>query len=107
MKLKPGVSLKGMRPETVVGMFISDGVHRRVTEYEMTVTSGTEGVHSPGSLHLVGLAFDSRTHYDDGTPWPEGMLEKLITELRAALGGMEFDVVNEDTHLHNEFQPKH
>jgi uncharacterized protein YcbK (DUF882 family) len=102
MKLKPGVSLKGIQPETAIAMFVVDGVYKRVAGIEMTVTAGTDGVHKEGSLHYVGLAFDSRTK--DVSP---EKLDLLLQEIRTALGGMEFDIVMESDHLHCEFQPKH
>lgn len=102
MRLKPGVSLKGVQPQTAIAMFVVDGVYKRVAGIEMTITACTDGVHKEGSLHYVGLAFDSRTR-----DVPADKLDLLLDEIRAALGGMEFDVVMEVDHLHCEFQPKH
>ena len=99
MRLKPGVSLRGVQPETVAGMLIADGVcNDRM--YELVVTSTTDGKHSTGSLHYVGHAFDMRTR-DLSTRDAQA----LAGALRESLG-QEFDVVVEKTHIHVEFQPK-
>ena len=98
MKLKPGVSLTGLRPETLAGMQIADGVFRDLSE-TLTITSCTEGSHSRGSLHYVGLAFDVRIRDLRNT------VSAVTRRLYVALGD-EFDVVTESDHIHIEFQPK-
>ena len=58
------------------------------------ITSLRDGNHIPGSLHYDGLAFD--------------ILPPLtfdFSELAAALGS-DWDVINEDTHIHCEYDPK-
>lgn len=60
---------------------------------DFIITSLQEGTHSPSSLHLLGLAFD----YDS-----QGV---LIAHDRAILG-LDYDVVDEGTHRHAEFDPK-
>lgn len=67
---------------------------------ELVVTSVTEGKHSPGSLHYVGLACDLRSN----TLTPAQRVA-IAQNLKEALGA-EFDVVMEATHIHVEFQPK-
>jgi hypothetical protein len=107
MRLKPGVSLRGVKPETVAGMHIADGVCND-RFYELVITSVTDGKHSPNSLHYVGYAFDMRTRYafDMRTRGlPQVLQNNLAADLREALG-QEFDVVLEKTHIHVEFQPK-
>ena len=102
MKIKPGVSLKGVRAETVAAMYVVDGCYRRVCSTELVVTAVTDGTHKPGSLHYVGLAFDGRTR-----DIPLSKLDELLAEINSSLGGMEFDAILESDHLHVEFQPKH
>jgi hypothetical protein len=99
MRLKPGVSLRGVKPETVAGMHIADGVCND-RFYELVITSVTDGKHSPNSLHYVGYAFDMRTR-----DLSQVDKKNLAVDLREALG-QEFDVVVEKTHIHVEFQPK-
>lgn len=98
MRLKQGVSLAGLKPEALAGMMLADEVFKAAA-IDCVVTSGTEGKHSPGSLHYVGLAFDlrSRALYS--------LLDGVVQDLKGALGA-EFDVVVAPTHIHIEFQPK-
>ena len=94
-----GARIHGLRPEMVVALiivkdaFISRGAN-------CVITSGIEGRHGRGSLHLVGAALDFRT----GSMSREQVSE-IATEIREGLG-LDFDVVVEDTHLHVEWQPK-
>lgn len=64
------------------------------------ITSGIDGKHSQNSLHYVGRAFDFRTrsiHPDT--------LKNIVQELKARLGP-DYDVIDEGTHLHVEWDPK-
>lgn len=100
MRLKPGVSIAGLRPELAIALHIAEAVYEDHGS-ELVITAGTDGTHSPGSLHYVGLAVDLRT-----TNVPSGRLDSIVNGLRDALGA-EFDVVKESDHIHLEFQPKH
>lgn len=98
MTIKPGVSITGLRPEALLGLMVVDAVFANHLE-EMELTSCTEGVHSAGSLHYVGQAFDVGIRMMSKDP-------AILTEkCRDALGA-EFDVVLEKDHIHIEFQPK-
>lgn len=66
----------------------------------MRLTSGTEGKHSPGSLHYVGLAIDIGL-----LNIPQNTRIIIRDSARDALG-LEYDVVLESDHLHIEYQPK-
>ena len=100
MKLKSGIDIVGLRPETLLGMTVVDGLFRLWVE-EMTVTSVCDGagIHARKSLHHVGFAFDCR--------WPESIEshDEIVRLLRERLGP-QFDVVGESDHIHVEFQPK-
>ena len=61
---------------------------------DIYVTSVREGTHGIGSLHPSGRAFDIRH--------PK---EISIHEIRSALG-KDWDVIEEPSHLHLEFDPK-
>lgn len=63
-----------------------------------TITSGREGKHQAGSLHYVDLAVDM-------TYTPKSQQQQFVAILKKNLGD-DFDVVDERTHLHVEFQPK-
>lgn len=67
---------------------------------ELTITSGTDGLHNSGSLHYSGLALDFRTR--DLNP---SVVLRVAASCRTALG-VEYDVVVEADHLHIEYQPK-
>ena len=94
MKLKPGVSIKGISPQAVLGAAIAESVYYMAGE-DLTITAVTDGKHMEGSLHYQGRALDLRL--------PEEPAQ-MVVALRAALGD-EWDVVLEKTHLHIEFDP--
>lgn len=99
VKYKSGVSLVGVQPQVVLGIMMAARAYADMGREEMWVTSVTDGVHSEGSLHYEGLAFDLRVWGFD-----EGEKEQLAKKLRGILEG-EWDVVLEGTHLHVEFDP--
>ncbi len=99
IRIKPGVSVRGLRPELVLALVVAKQVFAP-RQVECVITSGTDGKHSHGSLHYVGQALDFRTR--------ELTLEqqdRVKQELQERLGA-EYDVVLEATHIHIEFQPK-
>jgi hypothetical protein len=102
LQLKDGVSLNNIRHEAAlmipvcVNIFGMHGV-------EAIITSGTDGTHSPNSLHYKGLALDWRTrHLEGGSTGAEaGIVRRQI----AAALGPKYDVVLEQTHIHVEYDP--
>lgn len=98
LKIKPGVSIRGLRPEIVFAALIVAGVFAKSGVEPVWITSGTEGKHSAGSLHYVGAALDIRLP-------PPALTSDILNRLRESLGA-EFDVVLESSHIHIEFQPK-
>ena len=99
MQLKKDVRVRGIQPETVVGMMVADSVFK-THGHNMVVTSCTEGKHSWTSLHYSGAAFDIRTR-----DIPADDLAPIIATLKGGLGP-DFDVILEDSHIHIEHQPK-
>ena len=99
MELLGEVSLRGIRPETVIGMIIVSEAYKKY-DARCQFTSITDGQHSVASLHYVGFAFDCRTISID----PD-KVQKIVLECKRALNS-EWDVVLEDDHLHVEYQPK-
>lgn len=99
MKIKPGASIKGLRPEMVLACSIIDSLFIEAA-IEFVITEGTGGKHGPGSLHYVGLAIDVRSR-----DIPGQVLPTLLADMKENLGA-EFDVVMETDHIHVEFQPK-
>jgi hypothetical protein len=65
---------------------------------EPVITSTSEGSHLAWSKHYVGRALDFR--------WPKsGSRSDLAQAVREHLG-RDFDIVDEATHLHVEYDPK-
>lgn len=100
VEVKAGVSIRGLQPETVYALRVVEGAFADAGYPMITLTSGTDGTHSRGSLHYVGCAVDIRTHNVE-----TAKLKPLRDEIARRLGD-EFDVVLETTHIHVEFQPK-
>lgn len=100
MKLKPGVQLLGLRPETLIGVMAANQIYGELG-YNLTLTSVTEGKHSRGSRHYIGCAFDCRIRM-----LKDGEASTIANRLRSALGS-QFDVVLEETHIHVEFDPEY
>ena len=98
MKLKPGVDIRGIKPEIIVGMMVCNSIVPGQAEF--VVTAGLDGKHMAGSKHYEGQAIDIRTR--DMKP---EMIHPMIQELKEALG-YQFDVVLEGDHVHLEFDPK-
>lgn len=69
---------------------------------EFYITSITDGVHGPRSLHRQGLAIDVDFQQNK---YPAHAGEWLAEDCRAALGP-DYDVVFEGDHLHYEYDPK-
>ena len=98
MEIKPGVSIKGMRPEMAAVLPI---ICQVISEagVQPVLTSGTEGVHGPHSRHYVGLATDWRVR-----DIQKSMRPLVAQQLRDQLGP-EFLVLEESTHYHIAFKP--
>lgn len=65
--------------------------------YEVTITSGCEGKHSPRSKHHIGKALDLRIR-----DLPEGFAKTWARRLQRRLGD-EYFVLLEETHLHMQW----
>lgn len=98
MKIKPGVNLLGVRPETVVGMQVADYV-LPIFGQELVITSVVDGRHKRSSAHASGRAFDCRI-------WDLGDDAEVAVETMQRALSEEFDVILESDHIHVEFDPK-
>lgn len=103
MKFKAGVSLKGLKPEALLGMIVAEQAYK-AAGIDMVITSIKDGVHKEGSKHYSGMAFDLRTK-------ATGLALRLHQSVKEALSGAGFDVILEDLHgdnehIHVEFDPK-
>ena len=98
MKIKKGVNLLGVRPETTVGMMIAASILPKYGQ-ELVITSCIDGKHKRSSAHASGRAFDCRI-------WNLGQKELKAAEALQEALGYEFDVIRESDHFHIEFDPK-
>ena len=93
MLLKPGVDISRLNREIRRAL----GKIKRACG-EFVITSTYEGSHSPWSLHYANDAIDIRMTSWNGTP--------ISTEILRAELGKDYDVVQESTHIHIEYDPK-
>jgi len=98
--IKPGVSITGIKPEINLAITIAHSIYQTFN-YDLIITAGTEGKHSTGSLHYVGLAIDIRIRHIIS----QKELNKILDNLKSSLSP-SYDVILHATHIHIEFQPK-
>ena len=102
MELKPGASLQGLQLPMRAALIVADRLWRQYGRPEgVTVTSGTDGTHSAGSLHYYGYALDFRIRY-----FHEVTIQSLYQDLcshLAALDGYSYDCILERDHIHVEY----
>jgi hypothetical protein len=72
---------------------------RRGAQDSFVVTSAHDGTHSPGSLHDDGLAVDLRVW-----AFSDDERKAVAYEIQKRLGA-RWDVVDEGTHIHVEYDP--
>lgn len=98
--LKSSARITGVRPETLFAIRVAEGVFQDRSLGLMTITSCTDGKHSPGSRHYTGGAFDIRTR-----DIPKDQWQIVAGDIRERIG-IEYDVVVEKDHIHIEHDPK-
>ena len=99
VRLKPGVKIMGVQPETVYAMSVTAELLRE-HDIGFVITSIMDGVHARGSRHYLGYAFDFRTR-----DMAHGQPIQIKTLLQENLGA-DYDVILEDTHIHVEMDVK-
>jgi len=109
--VKQGASLNGLKPEMRPCLIMAEALFRKYA-VSCIVTSGTDGVHSAGSLHYYGYALDFRTrHLGNRKKQETEIANKLRDGLREfeekREGGAKgvWAVVLESTHIHVQFKP--
>lgn len=98
MRLALNVRTQGIRPELLLGLMI---VSDMCTKYGaiVVITALLNGHHMKNSLHYTGAAVDfTLALVPDRDAW--------VVQLRESLGEA-FDVIDEGTHIHIEYQPHH
>lgn len=107
IRLKPGVKLKNLQPQTVLLIVAMDAAYQYVGLKNCVVTSCNDGTHMPESKHYAGEAADFRTHNLRAYNVNPVIIVQLV---RDCLGG-DFDVILEgagtpNEHIHGEYDPK-
>ena len=90
------VNIWGLKVEMKPALALADKILERF-DRELVVTSGRDGIHSPGSYHYYGYAVDIRSReitYDQKY--------YMCQEMRKRLGEY-YDVVAHKTHIHIEY----
>jgi len=86
--------------EIETAMDVADALSKAIAKKEMVVTAGFDGKHMAGSKHYEGNAFDMRSRI-----YTDYELRTLLDNLRENLG-TDYDVVDEVSHIHIEYDPK-
>ena len=110
VKLKAGVDARLLSIKLASHLTNLEWIFRYHTnpDWDLTITSASEGQHSTGSLHYVHKAVDLRTKYRaiDGSweklPWE--CIGRIVADIQRLLGE-DYDIVDEGTHIHIEFDP--
>ena len=89
MNIKSTADIRGLHPNFRYALPIADWLWKN-NGHELTITSGTDGKHSAGSLHYSGRATDLRTKYFD-----QHTAAKIAVELQKRLGCL-FKVIYEN-----------
>lgn len=96
MLILQGVDISRLNREIRRALGIVEKIYAENSE-ELIITSTFEGMHSARSLHYGNDAFDMR--------YPLKFSGTIIGGVRRAVGP-EYDLVEEDDHIHLEYDPK-
>ena len=99
INFKEGVTPDKLKDITFRAIFACAKVFDSINQIP-TITSTHEGKHLPNSYHYIGQAFDIRTFRLHTTAIPR-ICERLTEELHKI--STDFQVIQEDTHIHIEF----
>lgn len=99
MQLKNSVKLQGISNELLLGLIIINDIFKSF-EIDLVITSLVDSKHSPKSLHYSGNAVDIRT-----SNIPKDIDRNYLIKLIQQSLGPHFDVIDEQTHIHIEYQP--
>lgn len=96
-------NLRDLTPETQEGLRVVEKVYSAFGN-SLYITHMQAGIHSDGSFHPFGRAFDARhpiTVFRSSTKLVE--FKKMMRKKLKPLG---FDIVFHDSHVHVEYDPK-
>ena len=99
LTLKHDVDAIGLTTGMLLAIIVVEGAYKDAG-HVCTITSLSDGKHSPSSRHYVGCAADFRT-----MDIPKEKLPPLRETIANRLGP-RYDVVLEPDHLHVEWDPK-
>lgn len=86
--------------QIITAMEVADRISKKLIKMDAVITAIFDGGHMIGSKHYEGKAFDMRK-----SNFSETERKEFFRELTIELGS-DFDVVEEATHFHIEFDPK-
>jgi len=95
MWIKAGVDISRLEKNIRIALNVC-GMVLDQNKIDLYVTSTYEGNHSKGSLHYANLAVDIGS---------KNITQKMIDDIRNHLG-VKYDVVDENDHVHIEYDPK-
>jgi len=96
MLIKAGVDISRLNREIRRALPMIENVYNHCG-CELVITSTYEGNHGAGSLHYCDDALDTRK--------PVERLQEIAREIKERLG-RDYDIVQEEDHLHYEYDPK-
>ena len=102
---KPGAVFSHVHPRLLEGLVVLCRLFDQYSVSDLTITSGTDGVHKKGSFHGTGRAVDVRSK-----TLPPAKVEAVVRAFRATEDA-DFDLLWEfpgqaNEHLHLEYDPK-
>jgi hypothetical protein len=98
LKFKAGVNPVGTCAPTTLAIVALNDLFRNY-HHDLTITSITDGAHSPKSYHRFGMAFDFRT-----VGIPKASINGIVGLFKRSMPG--WDIVIESDHGHVEFDPR-
>lgn len=81
VSFKPGVLLEGLKPQILIGLLAVYSVFSKY-EYDLVITSGSDGQHMEGSKHYSGGALDIRSKHITNY----AVKQKILSDCTIALG---------------------
>ena len=100
VNFKQGVLINGVKPEIVLAMNIIQHAIFDCSAQPCTFTSIVDGLHGIGSEHYIGHAVDIRTNHMSVE------LRSLVTRTIRERLTVEYQVIDEQDHIHVEFDPQ-